>query len=99
MATAPTPTPENAPRPKAVVCPSCGSRYNPETRELEEDTQLPERIAELETELRTLREANAQLVEKNVGLDAELALARQTPPAPAPEPREKKARDFIVGER
>lgn len=85
MATAPTPTPSSP-----IACPSCGSRYNPETRELVEDTKLREKIAQLDTELSTLREANAQLVAGNSQLSGELATANEkiatlSQPAPAQE--------------
>lgn len=44
-----------------VKCPSCGSVYNPATCELSSDTGLPARIAELESQLETLRDEYSNL--------------------------------------
>src|ERR1700682_2714292 len=44
-----------------VTCPSCGSKYNPETRELVEDTGLQARIRELEVASEIVRNASADL--------------------------------------
>jgi hypothetical protein len=73
-----------------VTCPSCGSQYNPETRELVQDTGLQARIRELEAGAETLRENSAALQTKLD--DAEVRLAMFSV-------RRPKERDFFVGER
>jgi hypothetical protein len=87
---------------EAVTCPSCGSKYNTETRELVEDTKLSEKVAELQGQLQTLRTVNKTLSEDLTeanGKIAELTAAPPTPPTPPPSDRAKKERDFIVGVR
>jgi hypothetical protein len=71
-----------------VTCPSCGSEYNPETRELVRDTGLQARIRELEGEAETLRNASVDLQRTLDQANARLAIFD------APKP---KAPDFIVG--
>lgn len=73
-----------------VTCPSCGSKYNPETRELVEDTGLQVRIRELEADAQTLRDASEDLRAKLTDAEARLAIFN------APKP---KTRDFVVGTR
>ena len=98
MATAPTPTPEIRVH-WPVKCPSCGSMYNGETRELVSDTKLSEKISQLETELTTLRGANAGLVRELEAANAKITeLSAPAPaPEPEPEPRRKRGRDFVIG--
>ena len=73
-----------------VTCPSCGSQYNPETRELVQDTGLQARIREMEGEAEILRENSAALRTQLDAAEARLAIFD------APKP---KAPDFFVGER
>jgi hypothetical protein len=63
-----------------------------------EDTKLREKIAILEAELVTLRRANEGATEELEAARAKI-VQLEAAPAPAPEPRGKKGRDFIVGER
>ena len=78
-----------------VTCPSCGSKYNPETRELVEDTGLQARIRELEVASEIVRNASADLRTELDETKATLAEKEsQLAILNAPEPQ---ARDFIVG--
>jgi hypothetical protein len=89
----PVPTPVNVPA--TVTCPSCGSEYNPGTRELVVDTQLQARIRELEAQSEILRTNGKNLRAELVELDiAKKSLIDQL--AKAQAPRVNKSRDFIV---
>jgi hypothetical protein len=79
-----------------IVCPSCGSRYNPETRELVEDTQLRERIRQLEADAQILRTGSEELTRQLTVANQKIQTLESAPPpepAPAPQPKNSK---FIV---
>lgn len=95
MATPATPpTPEIPTTP--VACPSCGSKYNPATRELVDDTKLREKIAALESDLLTLRGANAGITRELEAANAKIVELSTPPVPPNPEPR-RRGSDFRIG--
>ena len=80
-----------------VICPSCGSKYNPETRELVEDTKLRERIRALEAENEQWRTATAEAQAEVSSATAKLTAA-EAQLAVLSTPK-KSDRKFIVGHK
>ena len=68
-----------------VVCPSCGSRYNPETRELVEDTKLRERIRQLESDAQILRSGSEELTAQLSAANEKIAALSAPPQGPEPQ--------------
>jgi hypothetical protein len=81
-----------------ITCPSCGSKYNPETHELVEDTRLPARITELEDQNRSLRTDLDVSTQSTVMLQTKLDAA-QARIDNFDAPKTKKTRDFVVGDK
>jgi hypothetical protein len=81
-----------------IVCPSCGSKYNPETRELVEDTRLRERIRQLEADAAILRSGSEALTAQLAEANEKILVLSAPPNGPDPEPApvRKKERKFIV---
>jgi hypothetical protein len=81
-----------------IVCSSCESRYNPETRELVQDTQLRERISRLEADAVILRGGSEELTRQLAAANEKIATLSIPAPAPepAPIPRARKHDRFIV---